>query len=266
MIALEGALPFLWLPIWWFFMSDHPREAAWISAGEKEFLENTLKREAAEIESTETNSIFRGLSKAQVMVMVIINFLHNSAAYGCMAFLTEGLKGKGFGASQYGILFAVPYAVTAVIMIINSWHSDKTHERRGHVAIVYTISGLSLLASVMLRNHFWMSYAFMCLAIPGPFAALAPFWAIPTESLPRNAMGWVIGLVNGVGNLGGYVGPLIVGHLKYAYGSTALPFNLLAIGLIMASMLAMLLPKTRRPFPPEELPTFQVGAQTAPKP
>lgn len=266
MIVLEGALPFLWLPIWWFFMSDHPRDADWISAGEKEFLENILKREAAEIESTETNSTFRELSKAQVIVMVIINFLHNSAAYGCMAFLTEGLKGKGFGASQYGILFAVPYAVTAVIMSINSWHSDKTHERRGHVAIVYTISGLSLLASVMLRNHFWMSYAFMCLAIPGPFAALAPFWAIPTESLPRNAMGWVIGLVNGVGNLGGYVGPLIVGHLKYAYGSTALPFNLLAIGLILASMLAMLLPKTRRPFPPAELPMLQVGAQTAPKP
>ena len=44
---------------------------------------------------------------------------------------------------QYGILFAIPYAVTAVIMILNSWHSDKTHERRGHVAAIYVLSGIS---------------------------------------------------------------------------------------------------------------------------
>ena len=54
----------------------------------------------------------------------------------------------------------------------------------------------------------------MCLAIPGPFAALAPFWAIPTETLPRNVFGPVIGLVNALGNTGGFAGPYIVGWLK----------------------------------------------------
>ncbi|MDB6066019.1 MAG: Major facilitator superfamily 1 [Pedosphaera sp.] len=266
MIILEGALPFVWLPLWWFFISDHPREAKWISAGEREFLENTLKREAVDIEPARTGSVFNQLSKRQVFVMVIINFLHNSAAYGCMTFLTEGLKGKNFNASQYGILFGVPYAVTAIIMVINSWHSDKTQERRGHVALVYVISGLSLVASVLLRSHFWTSYVLMCLAIPGPFAALAPFWAIPTESLPRNVMGWVIGLVNAVGNLGGFAGPFIVGWLKVESGSTALAFNLLGVGLLIAAMLAFLLPKTRRPSPAADLSTLRVASQATMKP
>ena len=146
--------------------------------------------------------------------MIALYFLHNCAAYGCMTFFTDGLKGKGFSALQYGFLFAVPYAVTAVVMILNSWHSDKTRERRGHVAAMYFMSGTSLILSVAARDHFWVSYAFMCLAIPGPFAAMAPFWAIPSETLPRSVMGVVMGLVNAFGNLGGFAGPYIVGWLE----------------------------------------------------
>ncbi|MGH7967559.1 MAG: MFS transporter, partial [Limisphaerales bacterium] len=174
-------------------------------------------------------------------------FLHNCAAYGCMTFFTTGLKGRGFDALQYGILFAIPYAVTAVIMVVNSRHSDKTHERRGHVAAVYLLSGLSLILSVLLRRYFWVSYGLMCLAIPGPFAAMGPFWAIPSETLPRNVMGPLIGLVNAVGNVGGFAGPFIVGWLSGIYHSTAIPFNVLGAGMLVNAGLAFLLPKSPRP-------------------
>ena len=182
--------------------------------------------------------------------MIVMNFLHNCAAYGCMTFFTDGLKSKNFSPVQYGFLFAAPYAVTAVIMVLNSWHSDKTRERRGHVALVYTLSGVSLILSVLTREHFWLSYAFMCLAIPGPFAALAPFWAIPTETLPGNVFGPVIGLVNALGNTGGFAGPYIVGWLKLEYHSTAIPFNALGIGMLLAAALAFLLPKSAKPIQP----------------
>ena len=245
MLILEGCLPFIWLPIWWFFISDHPREAKWISPEEREFLETTLQREAAELEPAGKNSLWQWFLRPEIPVMIIINFLHNSQAYGCMTFFTDGLKAKNFTAVQYGFLFAVPYAVTAVIMILNSWHSDKTHERRGHVAAVYILSGASLIASVLTRDHFWLSYAFMCLAIPGPFAALAPFWAIPTETMPGNVFGPVIGLVNALGNTGGFFGPLIVGWLATQYHSTAIPFNVLGVGMLLAAALAFLLPKAK---------------------
>ena len=243
MIILEGALPFIWLPIWWFCIRDHPREAKWISAEERNFLETTLKREVAELEPPVAMPLWRRLCKPTILLMVVIYFLHNCAAYGCMTFFTDGLKGKGFSPVQYGLLFAVPYAVTAVVMILNSWHSDKTGERRGHVAFVYAMSGTCLIASVLLKGHFWLSYALLCLAIPGPFAAIAPFWAIPSETLPRNVVGLVIGLVNAFGNVGGYVGPKFSGMLVKNYNSTSLSFNLLGVGMLLAAALSMLLPK-----------------------
>jgi sugar phosphate permease len=243
MLISEGALPFVWLPVWWFFISDHPREAKWISSEEKNFLETTLHAEAAQLEPPRKIRFWQRLARREILVMVVMNFLHNSAAYGCMTFFTDGLKAKNFSAVQYGFLFAAPYALTAVIMVLNSWHSDKTRERRGHVALVYTMSGVSLILSVLTKDHFWLSYAFMCFAIPGPFAALAPFWAIPTETLPRNVFGPVIGLVNALGNTGGFAGPWIVGWLK-TERSVNVPFTVLGLGMLLAAALAFLLPRS----------------------
>jgi MFS family permease len=246
MMIFEGMLPFVWLPIWWFCIRDHPGEAKWLSAEERAFLETKLRQEAADLQPSPAASSWKRLLEPTVLVMVAIYFLHNCQAYGCMTFFTSGLKGRGFSDLQYGFLFAVPYAVTAIIMVINSWHSDKTNERRGHVAAVYALSGVSLILSVSLKNHFWISYALMCLAIPGPFAAMAPFWSIPTETLPRNVMALVVGIVNAFGNVGGAVGPTLVGWLKQTSGSVAIPFGALGVGMLLAAGLAFLLPKAPR--------------------
>jgi MFS family permease len=243
MIIFEGILPFIWLPIWWFGVRDHPSEAKWLPDAERLHLEKTLSSEVEQLDSLQPMPWWVRLSHRSVFVMLAIYFLHNCAAYGCMTFFTTGLKGRGYTAVQYGILFAIPYAVTAVIMIINSWHSDKTRERRGHVAAVYTLSGVSLILSVVLRDYFWVSYGLMCLAIPGPFAAMAPFWSIPSETLPRSFLGLIVGVVNAFGNLGGFAGPYLVGWLKDTYKSTAIPFNALGIGMLIAAGLAFLLPK-----------------------
>jgi sugar phosphate permease len=243
MLIFEGALPFIWLPVWWFFIRDHPREARWITDEERHYLETTLQREAAESEPAMRISLLSRCCRPSVFVMIALYFLHNCAAYGCMTFFTDGLKGQGFSALQYGLLFAVPYAVTAVIMILNSWHSDKTRERRGHVAAVYILSGTCLILSVMLRGHFWASYALMCLAIPGPFAAMGPFWALAGETVPRSALGVIAGVVNAFGNLGGYAGPSLVGWMANETHSTASPFKLLGVGMLICAALAFLLPR-----------------------
>ena len=137
-------------------------------------------------------------------------------------------------------------AVAAVVMVMNAQHSDKTRERRGHVAWVYAMSGASLIASVWLARHsFWLSYAFLCLAIPGPFAGLAPFWAIAGETLPRRVMGAVMGLVNAIGNLGGFLGQYVVGWLKQETHGIVVPFTVLGAGLLVAAALCFLLPKSQ---------------------
>jgi MFS family permease len=132
MLMAEGALPFLWLPVWLYFISDHPRDAKWISREEKDFLEATLQREAGELEPAKKISLGRACLQPAVFVMLAVCFLYNFASYGCNTFLTEGLRGGGhnFTGLQTGLLFAVPYAVTAVVMVLLSRHSDRTGERR----------------------------------------------------------------------------------------------------------------------------------------
>jgi MFS family permease len=242
-LVLEGALPFIWLPIWWFCIRDHPREAKWLSAEERNFLETTLQREAAELEPPKTVRWWECLCQPWVGVMILMYFFQNCQAYGCMTFFAGTLKNQGFSALQYGIFFAIPYAVAAVLMILNSWHSDRTQERRGHVAAAYFLSGSTLILSVCVKNNFWLSYGLMCLAIQGPFAGQAPFWAIPGATLPRNLLGPVLGLVNAFGNLGGWAGQYITGWLKEKSGSVAVPFAALGVGIVIGAGLAFLLPK-----------------------
>jgi nitrate/nitrite transporter NarK len=108
------------------------------------------------------------------------------------------------------------------------------------------MSGVSLIVSILLKEHsFWLSYAFLCLAVPGPFAGLAPFFSIIIETMPRAAVGAVIGLVNALGNVGGYLGPTIVGELKTQTHGITIPFSILGSGLLVASALCFLLPKSK---------------------
>jgi sugar phosphate permease len=247
-LIIEGALPFIWLPIWWFFIRDHPREAKWISTEERNYLETTLEREAKELGPETEAPFLETLLQPAVLVMIPIYFLQNCAAYGCNTFLSEALKtgGKSFTSVQTGIFYAIPYLLAAVVMVLNSRHSDKTQERRGHVAFVYAMSGVALLLSVLLRKHsFAASYLFLCFAIPGPFAGLAPFWAIPAETLPRNVLGAVMGMVNAFGNVGGWAGNYAFGWLKQETGDITVPFSALAGGLLVAAALCFLLPKAR---------------------
>lgn len=246
-LVAEGALPFLWLPIWWWFISDHPREAKWISAEEKTYLETTLAREAAQLEQPRA-PLWKALVQPAIFVMVPIYFLQNCAAYGCNTFLSEALKSprQHFSPFQTGVLYAIPYLVAAVCMVLISRHSDKTQERRGHVAFAYGLSGVCLIASVLASRHsFWLSYAFLCFAIQGPFSGLAPFWAIPAETMPRAVVGVVMGMVNAIGNVGGWAGNYTFGWLKQETGGTAIPFGVLGTALVVAAVLALFLPKPK---------------------
>jgi sugar phosphate permease len=246
MLVMEGALPLLWLPIWWSCIHDYPRQAGWISDEERSQLEKAVAAEVASLEPPQPVSWWRVLLRWEVLLMAVIWILCTGEAYGCMTFFTSSLRNRNFTGFEYGILFAIPYLVTMAVMLMNSWHSDRTRERRGHVALVVGLSGACLIFSIIARSHFWPSYAFLCLAIPGPFAALGPFFAIPAEAFPRAVLGPVIGVVGALGNLGGFVGPYFVGWLSNLERSVSIPFVLLGVAMLIAAALSLLLPRGQR--------------------
>lgn len=247
LLIAEGALPFVWLLVWASLIDDYPRQARWISPEEHNYLDETLRRESADLKPVQAQSYRRALLCPPVLVMLSIYLLHNSGSYGYLFWLPSAMEhAKKLSHLLVGLLFAIPYVITAIGMVVNARHSDKHHERRGHVAAALAWGGVFLLSGVLTSAR-WplLSFAFICLAGAGPYSALGPFWAIPTETLPPEVAGSAMGLVNAIGNLGGYFGPKVVGYLNKETGSFVYGFGALSIGLLVGSMLTALLPAKR---------------------
>jgi nitrate/nitrite transporter NarK len=175
--------------------------------------------------------------------MVGFYFLLNSGNYGYLFWLPSAMeKARKLSSAQVGILFALPYLITAVGMIIVSRHSDKRRERRWHVALAMAWAGVFMLAGVLLTRSF-PAFSFLAISLvgAGSFGALGPFWAIPTETLPPSVSGSAMGLVNALGNLGGYFGPLAIGYLNQYTGNFIYAFGLLSAGYFLSSLLILFL-------------------------
>ncbi len=241
MIISEGALPFLWLIIWTWHIADHPRKARWISADERDFLETALVQEAAELETGRRESILKAFLYPEVLLLVLIYFIMNSFNYGYQAWLPSAIEARAKHLSQFvvGVLYAIPYLVTMVGMVLNSRHSDRHRERRGHLGVALAWGGVFMVAGVLAQQYSAVA-AFVLLAIvgAGSYGGHGPFWAIPTETLPRKVAGSAMGLINALGNLGGYLGPYIVGWLNKQTGNFIYGFGLLGIALILGGILS----------------------------
>ena len=242
MLISEGALPFVWLLIWILFIADRPHQARWISGEEQEFLETTLERENAELESGKREPLLKSLLRPQVLLMVAIYFLVNSGNYGYLFWLPSALeKERHLSNFVVGVLFAIPFIVTGIGMVLISQHSDKKRERKKHVAGAMAWGGVFLLASVLLSPHsFVLSFLAIVVVGAGSFGALGPFWAIPSETLPRSVSGSAMGLINALGNLGGFFGPVVVGYLNKRTGNFTSGFAALGVGFIVAALLTSL--------------------------
>jgi sugar phosphate permease len=247
LLVSEGALPFVWLVVWRRFIDDHPHQARWISAAERDHLESTLLRESAELEPVSPEPYLRTLVRPQVWRMVGVYFLLNCGGYGYLFWLPSVLKSLSSSSDlRVGILFAIPYLMAGVSMVLISRHSDRTGERRLHVAVPLALAGVFLLAAVLTSERSaLLSYVFICLVCPAHYGMLGPFWAIPGEVFPRAVAGSAMGLINAIGALGGYFGPLAVGYINQRTGNFAYAFGVLSMAWLAGSALTLLFPPSR---------------------
>jgi sugar phosphate permease len=275
MLIAEGVLPFLWLVIWLAFIYDHPKDAKWISPEEKTEVETILEREASDLEPAKTAPLLKTLLNPTVLSLILIYFLANFGSYAYNGWLPSALKktldarasaaavSAGNAASagekqtnlKIASLNAIPYAIAAFAMVLVARRSDRTRKRRIHI-VNGMIWGGCFMALYVIANESYpvLAFAFVALVIAGPWSMLAPFWTIPGETLPRNVAATSMGLINAVGNLGGYFGPFVVGYIRQHsknpddYYSA---FMVLALSLVLGGLAALLLPnEPRSPTPP----------------
>jgi sugar phosphate permease len=240
MLVAEGALPFLWLLIWIAGIHDYPRQAPWISADEREYLESAFRREAVSSSAVNREIYWQVLFSPPVLLLALVKLLMLSGQLGYLFWLPSVIeKAKGISNLLAGTLYTIPFIVGAVAMLLNSSHSDRTRERRGHVAMPMAVGGLALFSGILTSERApTAAFVLVCLAGIGAFAPLGPFWAIPTECFSRKMAGSVAGFVNGIGNLGGYLGPFLVGYLNKRTGSFVYGFGFLGAFLLIGAALS----------------------------
>ena len=152
------------------------------------------------------------------------------AIYGVSFWLPQILQALGTASSAtVALVSAIPYVAAAVAMVIVGGHSDRTGERRWHVALLG--ARRRRRASPWRRwcrpRSCW-SLAALSLAAMGVWGTLGPFWALPTAFLTGRAAAGGVALVNSVANIGGFVGPTLMGYMRDATGSFAAGLWLLA--------------------------------------
>lgn len=238
LMLLEG-IPALILGVMTlFYLTDHPCDAKWLAADEREWLTGELEREQTARASHV--SAWRSLRDPRVLLLAVTLFLGLTATYGIGLWMPKIIeKLSAFGVSRVSLIAAVPYLFALPAMLYIGWHSDRTGERKWHAAVPRIVGGAALAVCVFSTEHAWISLLALSVAAAGFYGSHGGFWPIPTMFLGRTAAAASIGLINSFGNLGGFLGPYAIGFLTDKTGGFGASLVFLA-GCSVASGLLIL--------------------------
>lgn len=208
-------------------MIDRPSSANWLDPNERQWIEKELNDERAVAEEKGRLTLGKALMDSRVVALSVIWFLTVTAGYGTVFFLPQIVKGLGLSNFMTGVASAIPYLVGMIALLIWGWSSDRTGERRWHFIAGSLIAGIGFAAAAMAGTSYW-SLAAMSLALVGIYGTRPTFWPLPSMFLSGTAAAGGIALVNSIGNLGGYVGPFIVGWIKHSTNSFEMALYFLA--------------------------------------
>ncbi len=211
----------------WQRMIDRPADAKWLSPDEREWLDGQLRAERNKVESSGHMSLWRALTDRRVLVLAMIYMTSVTASYGIVFFLPQIVKGLGHSNFMTGVLTAIPYSVGIIGLICWGYSSDRRNERRWHLIIAAIVAGVGLLGAAAFRNSYWAIVS-MCVATIGLYGSRPSFWPIPSQFMAGAAAAAGIALINSIGNLGGYIGPFIVGWIKDSTNSFEMGLYFLA--------------------------------------
>lgn len=221
----------------YFYLSDRPKEASWLTAEQKAWLTARLAEEEAK-RPPSTMTLFQALRSPLVLILSVVYFGVIAVLYGMQFWLPQIVKDFGLSDAQTGFAMAGPYFIAAVAMILWGRRSDRRRERVKHIAVPMFVAGAGLAASALLPGAFATMLAITVVAI-GVFCTLAVFWTLPTALLSGAAATGGLALINSIGNLAGFGGPYLVGWIAQRTGDPANGLFLLAVSPVISGLIVL---------------------------
>jgi ACS family tartrate transporter-like MFS transporter len=229
-----------------FYLTDKPNKAKWLPPEEAEWLTRQIALERARKAPAPHHNYWLALKEPIVLLLTAIYFVGMTGLYGFSMWLPAIIKKlSGLPTLQVTLLAAVPYVVTLVIMLAVGRSSDRTNERIWHTAIPLFVAGCAFLGSILAKDRVFLSLAMLSLVGAGVWAFIPTFWTLPSAFLTGSAAAVAVGLINSFGNLGGFVGPYVVGYLSDQTGSTVGGVTVLAVVLMLGAILVLMLDRKR---------------------
>lgn len=242
MFFAEGLPPIIWAVVWWSFIDDDPARARWLSSAERDYLADVLGAERKAIRA-QSGSIRDALTSSSLWILVAVFFLIQVGFYGYSLWLPTLVKAISGGSNlTVGLISALPWIAGMAGAILMARYADLTGERRRCIAIGMIGGAAFLLLSVLFgQARPILAIAAMVACMGFLFSYIGVFWAAPTTFLTGTALGAGIGIINSLGNLGGFFGPSMVGYLIAATHQFIAGVFFLAGALIAAGLLVFLL-------------------------
>ncbi len=190
-------------------------------------LENVQATEKSNKERIEHLSLFQALTDVRILLCALVYFCLNAASYGVAFFLPTIIKNFGVSDTQTGLLAALPFIFGGIGMVLLGQHSDRTMERKGHVAVALLMAAIGIGMSGLVSNPI-IVMALLCFAQIGVSSVPAMFWPLPASFLTGASAAAGIAAINSLGNLSGFAGPYAMGYLKDRTGDFTVGLLLLA--------------------------------------
>ena len=242
MFLLE-ALPAVVLGlISFFFLTDGPANAGWLTEPERQWLSTRLAEERSSSAMRVGHlSLWQVMTNKYVLAASLI-YAGASGASQCLSlWQPQIIKSFGLTNMQTGLLNSIPFGVASLLMLFWGRNSDRMRERKWHTAIPLTMLAASL-ACAPLTDTLAATIAILCVAVTATYMVKGPFWALSTEWMSAGVAAAAIAQVNAIGNLGGFFGSYVLGAIKDATGSYALGLlplaALSAIGCVLVLVLS----------------------------
>jgi ACS family tartrate transporter-like MFS transporter len=223
-------------------LTDRPEQATWLPSADREWLTKTMKEEQALRAHVGHASLTRTLASGRVWLLCAVYFLNTSVTYAIFLWLPKMLS-EVSGASGFllSAMTALPFTAALVAMVMVGRHSDKTGERKYHVAACATTAAVGLLLAALSQHSIWLLVLSFTLSQMGQRSVMSVFWAIPPIFLGGTGAAAGIALINAIGNLGGWFGPSMMGWLRETTGGYAGGLLVLAAVLIAEAIVVSVL-------------------------
>jgi ACS family tartrate transporter-like MFS transporter len=241
-------------------LTDRPREATWLEPDERDALEAEIERERAQHQASQHMTFLQALRQPKVLLLALAYFCVVTANYGTEFFLPTFLeKWYGLKISSITYLVILPpiFALSAQLFV--GYSSDKHRERRWHTAVPIAIGALALMLTPLSLGTLPLTMAFLVTARTGIKAYQPAFWTLPSTFLTSTAAASSVGFINSVGNLGGFVGPNVLGKVEKLTGSFT--GGILFLSSLMLLSVVIILVMFRKGATPRHAPA--AGAATA---